>query len=211
MSRRPLSPLLERRSHQWPVATHVVYHGREVHEYHRGRQAPQMATRAPAILRHLSPTRIPMLVAFRPGSGSHCTPETPGSIHEGEEPGYVLSHACGAAFDNRDLIDKPVIFDFHGYSWLIHRLVYRRTNHNNMHVRGKGQGNINTPLELALENEIDRFSLAMGLIKRVPRLQKIWSARSGEISKRTVCMRNYAFKPGANQPDVAALRRPFKR
>jgi xylulose-5-phosphate/fructose-6-phosphate phosphoketolase len=65
-----------------------------------------------------------------------------------------------------------------------------------MHVRGKGQGNINTPLELALENEIGRFSLAMGLIKRVPRLQEIWSARSGEISKRTDCMRNYAFKHG---------------
>jgi phosphoketolase len=95
----------------------------------------------------------------------------------------VLSHACGAAFDNPDLIDKPVIFDFHGYPRLIHQLVYRRTNHNNMHVRGKGQGNINTPLELALENEIGRFSLAMGLIKRVPRLQEIWSARSGEISK----------------------------
>jgi phosphoketolase len=69
----------------------------------------------------------------------------------------VLSHACGAAFDNPDLIDKPVIFDFHGYPRLIHRLVYRRTNHNNMHVRGKGQDYINTPPELALENEIGRF------------------------------------------------------
>jgi hypothetical protein len=63
-----------------------------------------------------------------------------------------------------------VIFNFHGYPWLIHRLAYRRTNHANMHVRGyKEKGSINTPLELAIENEIDRFSLAIDVINRVPR------------------------------------------
>ena len=71
-------------------------------------------------------------------------------------------------------VDKPVIFNFHGYPWLIHRLAYRRTNHDNMHVRGyKEKGNINTPMELAINNEIDRFSLAIDAIDRVPRLQKI--------------------------------------
>ena len=69
-------------------------------------------------------------------------------------------------------MDKPVIFNFHGYPWLIHRLAYRRTNHKNMHVRGyKEKGNINTPLELAIQNQIDRFSLAIDVIDRVPELQ----------------------------------------
>ena len=72
-------------------------------------------------------------------------------------------------FDSLFTVDKPVIFNFHGYPWLIHRLAYRRTNHHNFHVRGyKEKGNINTPLELAIQNEIDRFSLAIDVIDRVP-------------------------------------------
>ena len=65
--------------------------------------------------------------------------------------------------------DKPVIFNFHAYPWLIHRLTYRRRNQHNIHVRGyKEQGNINTPMELAIRNQIDRFSLAIDAIDRVP-------------------------------------------
>ena len=68
--------------------------------------------------------------------------------------------------------DKPVIFNFHGYPWLIHKFTYRRTNHANIHVRGyKEKGNINTPLELAIRNQVDRFNLAIDVIDRVPRLQ----------------------------------------
>src|SRR4029434_2136649 len=75
-------------------------------------------------------------------------------------------------FDSLFTVDKPVIFNFHGYPWLIHRLVYQRTNHKNMHVRGyKEKGNINTPLDLAIQNQIDRFSLAIDVIDRVPGLQ----------------------------------------
>ena len=75
-------------------------------------------------------------------------------------------------FDSLFTVDKPIIFAFHGYPWLIHRLAYRRTNHPNLHVRGyKEKGNINTPLELAIQNQIDRFTLAMDVIDRVPRLQ----------------------------------------
>ena len=70
-------------------------------------------------------------------------------------------------FDSLFTADKPIIFNFHGYPWLIHRLAYRRTNHENMHVRGyKEKGNINTPMELAINNEIDRFSLAIDVIDR---------------------------------------------
>ncbi|MGB0127228.1 MAG: phosphoketolase family protein, partial [Rhodocyclaceae bacterium] len=64
-------------------------------------------------------------------------------------------------FDSLFTTDRPIIFNFHGYPWLIHRLAYRRTNHRNLHVRGyKEKGNINTPLELAINNQIDRFSVA---------------------------------------------------
>jgi xylulose-5-phosphate/fructose-6-phosphate phosphoketolase len=77
-------------------------------------------------------------------------------------------------FDSLFTTDKPVIFNFHGYPWLIHKFTYRRTNHANIHVRGyKENGNINTPLELAIRNQVDRFDLAIDVIDRVPRLQSI--------------------------------------
>jgi xylulose-5-phosphate/fructose-6-phosphate phosphoketolase len=74
-------------------------------------------------------------------------------------------------FDSLFTTDKPVIFNFHGYPWLIHKLAYRFTNHENLHVRGyKERGNINTPLELAILNQIDRFDLVIDVIDRVPGL-----------------------------------------
>src|SRR5262249_29948548 len=75
-------------------------------------------------------------------------------------------------FDGLCTTDKPVIFNFHGYPWLIHKLAYRFKNHDNIHVRGyKEKGNINTPLELAMLNQIDRFTLVIDVIDRVPGLQ----------------------------------------
>ena len=77
-------------------------------------------------------------------------------------------------FDSLFTTDKPVIFNFHAYPALIHKLTYRRKNHDNFHVRGyKEKGSINTPLELAILNQIDRFNLAIDVIDRVPRLQSI--------------------------------------
>ena len=79
----------------------------------------------------------------------------------------------GTDFDSLFTADKPIIFNFHGYPWLIHRLAYARKN-KTLHVRGyKEKGNINTPMELAINNETDRFSLAMDAIDRVPKLQEI--------------------------------------
>ena len=79
---------------------------------------------------------------------------------------------CDRDFDSLFTKDKPVIFNFHGYPWLIHKFTYRRTNHANIHVRGyKEKGNINTPLELAIDNQVDRFNLAIDVIDRVPKLQ----------------------------------------
>jgi len=114
-------------------------------------------------------------------------------------------------FDLLFSVDKPVIFNFHGYPWLIHRLAYSRTNHHNFHVHGyREQGNINTPLELAIENGIDRFTLAMEVIKYVPRLQRTGgSALAGFLNEQIAC-RNYAFKHGTDRPDAAGWKWPYE-
>jgi xylulose-5-phosphate/fructose-6-phosphate phosphoketolase len=113
-------------------------------------------------------------------------------------------------FDSLFTVDKPIIFNFHGYPWLIHRLAYRRTNHKNLHVRGyKEQGNINTPLELAIENEIDRFSLAIDVIKRVPRLQAIGAHAREKFLNEQIACRNYAYEHGTDKPDAAGWKWPY--
>jgi xylulose-5-phosphate/fructose-6-phosphate phosphoketolase len=74
-------------------------------------------------------------------------------------------------FDSLFTVDRPIIFAYHGYPWLIHRLTYRRTNHDNLHVRGyKEEGSTTTPFDMVVRNEIDRFSLARDVIDRVPGL-----------------------------------------
>ncbi len=105
-------------------------------------------------------------------------------------------------FDSLFTIDKPIIFNFHGYPYLIHRLTYRRTNHDNLHVRGyKEKGSINTPLELAIQNEIDRFSLAIDAINRIPSLQKIGAHVQEKLRNRRIECRNYAYEYGVDIPE----------
>ena len=107
-------------------------------------------------------------------------------------------------FDSLFTKDKPIIFNFHGYPWLIHRLAYRRTNHRNLHVRGyKEKGNINTPLELAIRNEIDRFSLAIDVINRVPRLQVAGAHAKEKLRDMQIECSQYAYKYGTDKPEVA--------
>jgi xylulose-5-phosphate/fructose-6-phosphate phosphoketolase len=106
-------------------------------------------------------------------------------------------------FDSLFTINKPIIFSFHGYPWLIHRLAYRRTNHRNLHVRGyKEKGNINTPLELAIENEIDRFSLAIDAINRVPHLQVAGAHAKDKLRDMQIDCRNYAHEHGMDKPEM---------
>jgi xylulose-5-phosphate/fructose-6-phosphate phosphoketolase len=113
-------------------------------------------------------------------------------------------------FDSLFTVDKPVMFNFHGYPQLIHRLAYRRTNHANIHVRGyKEQGSINTPLELAIDNNIDRFSLAMDVVNRVPKLQKIGGHAKERFLNQQIECRNYAHQYGIDQPDAAAWTWPY--
>ncbi|HZI58210.1 MAG TPA: phosphoketolase family protein [Verrucomicrobiae bacterium] len=115
-------------------------------------------------------------------------------------------------FDLLFSVDKPVIFNFHGYPWLIHRLTYSRTNHANFHVHGyREQGNINTPLELAIENGIDRFTLAMEVIKFVPRLQRTGGSALASFINEQIACRNYAFKHGIDRPDVADWKWPHEK
>jgi xylulose-5-phosphate/fructose-6-phosphate phosphoketolase len=106
-------------------------------------------------------------------------------------------------FDSLFTTDKPVIFNFHGYPWLIHRLTYRRHNHANFHVRGyKEKGNINTPLELAICNQIDRFSLAIDVIDRLPQLQATGAHVKGMLKNEQIACRAYAFEQGIDRPDI---------
>ena len=112
-------------------------------------------------------------------------------------------------FDSLFTIDKPIIFNFHGYPALTHQLAYRRTNHANLHVRGyKEKGSINTPLELAIENNIDRFSLAMDVIDRTPMLQKIGGHMKESFRDMQIDCLNYAHEHGIDKPDAAGWRWP---
>src|SRR5262249_31784117 len=113
-------------------------------------------------------------------------------------------------FDSLFTVDKPIIFNFHGYPWLVHRLAYRRTNHRNLHVRGyKEKGNINTPMELAINNEIDRFSLAMDVIDRVPKLIGTGGHAKEKFRNMQIACRNYAYEHGIDSPEVLDWRWPF--
>jgi len=106
-------------------------------------------------------------------------------------------------FDSLFTVDRPIIFNFHGYPWLIHRLTYRRTNHDNLHVRGyKEKGDINTPLELAIVNEIDRFSLAIDVIDRVPRLQATGAHAKEKLRGRQIDCLHHAHLHGIDPPEI---------
>jgi xylulose-5-phosphate/fructose-6-phosphate phosphoketolase len=107
-------------------------------------------------------------------------------------------------FDSLFTSSAPIMFNFHGYPWLIHRLAYRRTNHANLHVRGyKEKGNINTPLELAIENNIDRFTLAMDVIDRVPRLRTIGAHAREQFLNARIAAVDYAHEHGVDMPELA--------
>jgi phosphoketolase len=110
-------------------------------------------------------------------------------------------------FDSLFTVDRPIIFNFHGYPWLLHRLAYRRTNHGNLHVRGyKEKGSINTPLELAIENQIDRFSIAMDVIDRVPRLRVAGAHAKERFRNRQIACRLHAHEHGVDPPEIVGWR-----
>jgi len=123
-----------------------------------------------------------------------------------EHPHGLTDHEFDALFTT----NKPIIFNFHAYPWLIHRLTYRRTNHHNLHVRGyKEKGNINTPMELAIQNQVDRFTLAIDAIDRIPSLQVRGAhAREALLNEQLDC-RNYAYEYGIDKPEIVDWRWPL--
>ena len=106
-------------------------------------------------------------------------------------------------FDSLFTSNKPVIFAFHGYPWLIHRLAYRRTNHDNMHVRGyKEEGTTTTPFDMVMLNDLDRFHLVIDVIDRVPGLgSKAGNIRQQMVDER-LRHRQYTREHGEDAPDV---------
>jgi xylulose-5-phosphate/fructose-6-phosphate phosphoketolase len=115
-------------------------------------------------------------------------------------------------FDSLFTADKPVIFNFHGYPWLIHKFTYRRTNHSNFHVRGyKEKGNINTPLELAIMNQVDRFNLAIDVIDRVPSLGGPGAHLKDWLKGQIIESINYAYAEGIDKPEIRNWKWPAKK
>ncbi|MBN3766152.1 phosphoketolase family protein [Burkholderia sp. Ac-20365] len=106
-------------------------------------------------------------------------------------------------FDSLFTTNKPVIFNFHSYATLVHKLTYRRTNHENIHVHGYAEkGNINTPLELAIINGIDRFSLAIDVIDRVPRLRGVGDHAKERLRDQKIQHLDYAHTEGIDSEAI---------
>jgi xylulose-5-phosphate/fructose-6-phosphate phosphoketolase len=107
-------------------------------------------------------------------------------------------------FDALFTTDRPVIFAYHGYPWLIHRLTYRRANHGNIHVRGyKEEGTTTTPFDMVMLNDLDRFHLVMDVIDRVPGLSEICAHVRQEMQDERLRSRAYTREHGEDRPDVA--------
>ena len=107
--------------------------------------------------------------------------------------------------------DKPVIFNFHSYPGLIHRLTYRRPGQHHIHVRGyKEKGNIDTPLELAIRNQTDRFSLAIDAIDRMPRFQVSGSGVREALLNEQIGCKNHAYEFGIDRPDITDWKWPYE-
>jgi xylulose-5-phosphate/fructose-6-phosphate phosphoketolase len=113
-------------------------------------------------------------------------------------------------FDSIFTTDKPVIFAYHGYPWLIHRLTYRRTNHDNFHVRGyKEEGTTTTPFDMTVLNDLDRFHLAGDVVDRVPRLQRIGAHFKQSLRNKLVEHKQYICEHGDDMPEIRDWKWPY--
>jgi xylulose-5-phosphate/fructose-6-phosphate phosphoketolase len=113
-------------------------------------------------------------------------------------------------FEGLFTTDKPIIFNFHGYPWLIHRLAYRFRSHANLHVRGYNEkGNINTPLELAMLNETSRFHLVIDVIERVPKLRTKATHLKEEMRNAIIENMAYAHEHGTDRPEIVNWTWPY--
>jgi xylulose-5-phosphate/fructose-6-phosphate phosphoketolase len=108
-----------------------------------------------------------------------------------------------AEFDGLFTTNKPIIFAYHGYPWLLHRLMYRRTNHGNLHVRGyKEEGTTTTPFDMVMMNDLDRFHLVMDVIDRVPGLQERAASVRQHMEDMRIRARDYTRAHGEDMPEI---------
>lgn len=115
-----------------------------------------------------------------------------------------------ADFDSMFTSDKPVIFAFHGYPWLIHRLTYRRANHRNIHVRGyKEEGTTTTPFDMTVLNDLDRFHLACDVIDRVPRMRNKGAHLRQDLQNKRAEHTLYIRKHGDDMPEIRNWKWPY--
>ena len=113
-------------------------------------------------------------------------------------------------FDSLFTVDKPVIFAYHGYPWLIHRLTYRRRNHDNFHVRGyKEEGTTTTPFDMTVLNDLDRFHLAGDVVDRVPRLQRVGAHFKQFLRNKLVEHTSYICEHGDDLPEIRDWKWPY--
>jgi xylulose-5-phosphate/fructose-6-phosphate phosphoketolase len=113
-------------------------------------------------------------------------------------------------FDGLFTTDTPIVFNFHGYPWLIHRLAYRHAGHEQMHVRGyKEKGNINTPLELSMLNEASRFHLVIDVVDRVPTLRAKGAHLKEEMKNAIIDNMRYAHEHGTDRPEIVNWTWPY--
>jgi xylulose-5-phosphate/fructose-6-phosphate phosphoketolase len=124
--------------------------------------------------------------------------------HE-EHPHGLTNHDFDALFTT----DKPIIFAYHGYPWLIHRLTYRRTNHHNLHVRGyKEEGTTTTPFDMVVRNDLDRFHLASDVIDRLPKLGYMAAYAKQAMRDKLIEHKQYITRYGDDMPEVKNWRWP---
>jgi xylulose-5-phosphate/fructose-6-phosphate phosphoketolase len=115
-----------------------------------------------------------------------------------------------AEFDSIFTGDRPIVFAYHGYPWLIHRLTYRRLNHRNLHVRGyKEEGTTTTPFDMVMLNDLDRFHLAIDVIDRVPGLGPHAAGLRQELEDRRLKARAYTRQHGEDDPEISGWTWPY--
>src|SRR5262249_30839021 len=121
------------------------------------------------------------------------------------QPASVHPHGSSESeFNGLFTEDRPIIFNFHGYPWLIHRLAYRFKGHDNMHVHGyQEKGNINTPFELAMLNQTSRFHLAIDVIDHVPRLRERAGHLKDEMRNAIIENLDYAHEEGRDRAEIS--------
>src|SRR6266516_396698 len=123
-----------------------------------------------------------------------------------DHPHGLSDHEFDALFSP----NRPIVFAYHGYPWLIHRLTYRRTNHGNLHVRGyKEEGTTTTPFDMVMLNELDRFHLVMDVIDRVPGLAETAGRLRQEMSDHRIRARAYTREHGEDDPEIAGWVWPY--